>query len=153
MTLEFIRNCNIFRDFTTEQKAFLYRMLEERRYTKDEIIVEEGAVDKTLYLIYSGSVRVLKKTDMGEEVEIAFITAGNYFGEFSLIDHEPRSASVVAFEDSLVYQLNLLSYTELCRLHPEVEVKMLKGFLLDTVTKLRNSSVDAAVTQGFLLSL
>ncbi len=153
MTLEFIRNCNIFRDFTTEQKAFLYRMLEERLYRKDEVIVDEGGMDKTLYLIFSGSVRVIKKTDIGEDVEIAFISAGNYFGEFSLIDHRPRSASVIAFEDTVVYQLNLLSYTELCRQHSDVEVKMLKGFLLDTVTKLRNSSVDTAITQGLLLSL
>ncbi len=153
MTLEFIRNCNIFHDFTTEQKAFLYRMLEEKVYRKDEVIVSEGNIDKTLYLIFSGSVRVTKRTDIGEEIEIAFISAGNYFGEFSLIDHRPRSASVVAFEDTVVYQLNLLSYTELCRQHPDVEVKMLKGFLLDTVTKLRNLSVDTAITQGLLLSL
>lgn len=82
------------------------------------------------------------------EKDIRYIE-GNYFGEFSLIDQQPRSASVQAFEDSTVFKLDIIAYSDLCRKHPEVETIMLKGFLFDVITKLRSTS-ESAIAQGLL---
>lgn len=150
--LNFINSLSIFKGFNTEQKALLFKLLEKREYKKREVIIYEGDQDKSLFLIYSGSVRVLKRTDLNELVEIAFLSKGNYFGEFSLIDNKPRSASVEAFEESILYKLTYLSYTELCRKFPEVEACILKGFLLDIVYKLRTTS-ESIINEGLLFTL
>ncbi|MDH5680746.1 MAG: cyclic nucleotide-binding domain-containing protein [Spirochaetota bacterium] len=138
--LEFIQSFAIFKHFTTEHKANLYRLLEKKEYRKGEYIIYEGEKDKSLFLIFSGSVRVTKKNDFGEDVEIVFMSRGTYFGEFSLIDNEPRSATVQAYEDTTCYLMSNLAYSELCRKYPEAEAAMLKGFLLDIVSRLRSTS-------------
>lgn len=150
---QFIQNFTIFKNLNTEHKAYLFKLLEKLEFKKGELIVKEGATDRSIYFIYSGSVRIVKETELGETLELVYLNTGNYFGEFSLIDHEPRSASVEAFDDTVIYRLGFLEYTEFCRKFPEVESQILKGFLLDTVRKLRTTIDDQAITQSIIYGL
>ncbi|MDH5680745.1 MAG: cyclic nucleotide-binding domain-containing protein [Spirochaetota bacterium] len=140
--LEFLNSYKMFNKLTIEHKALLFKLLEEASYQKDEVIIKEGDDDKSLFLIYSGSARIVKKNDYGEEVDIAFLDGGTYFGELSLLDNQPRSASIVAFEDCVCFKLSPISYSLFCRQFPEAQVLMLRGFLLDVVSRIRNTNED-----------
>ena len=150
--LDFLRGFRIFNGFTTEHKAFTLRHLKEINYKKGDFIIKEGETEKSLYLLYSGTARVIKITDEGETAELAFVNKGDYFGEFSLIDDKPRSASVQAFDDCTAYKLSQLSYAELCRKFPEAEISMLKGFLIDLTLKLRDTS-DSVINRNYFISI
>lgn len=65
-----------------------------------EIIVRQGDSGDTCYLIRSGSVEVVLRDDAGGEIFIAALKAGDFFGEMSLLAGEPRTATVVAREDT-----------------------------------------------------
>ncbi|MDH4128604.1 MAG: cyclic nucleotide-binding domain-containing protein [Spirochaetota bacterium] len=138
--LKFIQGFSIFKNFSTEHKACLFRLLEEKNYNKGDLIIKEGDHEKSLFLLHTGVARIMKLTDDGEYAEIAYVSSGEYFGELSLIDDKPRFASVEAFDTCKAFQLTKLAYTELCRKYPEAEVCMLKGFLHDLVVKLRDTS-------------
>ncbi len=145
-----IGNISIFKNFTTEHKAYLYKLLETIDYKPKDFIIQEGDSDKNLYIILKGTARVLKKDDMGDFIDVSYITPGNYFGELSLIDNKPRSAYVQAADNVTILTLSQLNYSNLCLKFPEVEALMLKEFLLDITLKLRNTTEDA-INQRLLI--
>ncbi len=70
-----------------------------RSYKKDEVVFNEGEQANEMFLIHSGSVRIMKKGKQGEVKTIDVLDPGDFFGEMALIDRSPRSASAVAQDD------------------------------------------------------
>lgn len=66
-----------------------------RTFGNGEVVFEEGSVGKHMYVVVSGSVRILRKTE-GDDAVIATLGKGEIFGEMALVDNLPRSASAVA---------------------------------------------------------
>lgn len=82
------------------------RSLEEkcrwRRAKSGERIVEQGSATTEVFFVVEGSVNIVNTSISGREVAFANLPAGEFFGELSAIDGEPRSATAVAAEPSLV---------------------------------------------------
>ena len=76
-------------------------MITMHQYAAGEVIFSENDVGETTYIIARGRVEVLKMLD-GKNVHLAYIGAGEPFGEMGMIDEKPRSATVVAVEDNLL---------------------------------------------------
>lgn len=66
-----------------------------RTYEDGDVVVFEGDLDKEMFIIQEGSVRVCKKIG-DEEIELATLERGDFFGEMSLLETLPRSATVRA---------------------------------------------------------
>src|SRR3990167_10903638 len=64
-----------------------------RLYKDGETVMEEGTESRTMYIIQCGKVKVVK-SDEGRETVLALLAAGDIFGEMSLFDASPRSATV-----------------------------------------------------------
>ena len=75
----------------------LLQLSKIRKYEPDELILEEGLSDSWIYFLVSGKVRVVKN---GEDLHI-LRRAGDVFGEMSMIDGSPRSASVYAVDETV----------------------------------------------------
>jgi len=91
-----------------------------RRYTAGETVLERGSESREVLFIVAGSVNILNISLTGREVAYARLDAGDCFGELAAIDGEPRSATVVAAESTLVGVLPSVRFIEL--LHEQVEV-------------------------------
>ncbi|MBE0697956.1 MAG: cyclic nucleotide-binding domain-containing protein [Anaerolineaceae bacterium] len=77
-----------------------------RIYPAGEVIIWEGEVDHSLFLIRCGKVDVLKKSSENKQERLGSIEAVNFVGEMSVINDEPRSATVVAAgEEVLIYSI------------------------------------------------
>jgi CRP/FNR family cyclic AMP-dependent transcriptional regulator len=92
------------RDLTTEvlPQALLDKIAAVatvRTFPRRAIIVTEGDETDSLYVVLSGKARVYVADDKGREVQLNQLGPGEYFGEVTL-DGGPRSASVVAIEDT-----------------------------------------------------
>ncbi|MGA2623786.1 MAG: ATP-binding protein [Bacteroidota bacterium] len=79
--------------------------LRERLYQAGELIFDDGSETGCLYLVLSGTVRIAKKMRFGEEVVLAVIHEGDFFGEMELIDNRPKSAAAIAQTDCSVVPL------------------------------------------------
>jgi CRP-like cAMP-binding protein len=85
-----------FRVLNEEQRAKVRGLFEPVRAAPNQVIIQEGAKSGGFYLILLGTVRIDKRLDGGETVEIASLGEGAYFGEVSLLRGEPAQATVTA---------------------------------------------------------
>lgn len=70
-----------------------------RSHPKSSVIINEGDDTSSLYIILQGRVKIYLSDDAGKEVVLHIEGPGEYFGEVSLLDECPRSASVMTMED------------------------------------------------------
>jgi CRP-like cAMP-binding protein len=66
-----------------------------KSWADGEVIVRQGEVGNSMYVVQAGEVEVLRETEDGE-VRLAVLGAGDFFGEMSIFEHEVRSATVRA---------------------------------------------------------
>ena len=96
-----------------------------RKFKKQELIIDRQADSREVYFIVSGRVRVVNYSLSGREVTFDDLEAGESFGELAALDSQPRSANVVALEDTTVASLTHDAFRELLLEHPELGLKIL----------------------------
>ena len=114
---------DLFTDLTpTELDAVVHRGTKFKRAAGSKL-VEEGATDAGLQLIVSGSAQV----SVGGK-QVAELSEGEYFGEISMLDGQPRSATVVAGpEGAETFAISSIAFSDLLDEHPDIARAMLKA--------------------------
>ena len=96
-----------------------------RRFAAGEIIIRESEPGETAYVIEQGRVEVTKR--LGEEnVHLAYLGPEETFGEMSMIDEKPRSATVRAVEETLVREIHRDGFFDCLRTDPDAGLNLLK---------------------------
>lgn len=95
-----------------------------RTYAADETIVQEGSTGTALYVVLSGRARV----ERGGEA-IGQLGAGDFFGELALIEEHPRSATVVASEETDCLLFPAWEFSALLEEHPEIAVPIMRALI------------------------
>src|SRR5438105_1949849 len=72
----------------------------EKSYPKNAVVLTEGEMGDSLYMIQSGKVKVFIGDEDGREIILKILNPGDFFGEMSMIDKQARSASVTTIEPS-----------------------------------------------------
>ncbi len=100
-----------------------------RRFAAGQEIV--GYMDETrdVFFIVGGRVRAVIYSAAGKEVTFRDIGAGQVFGEFSAIDGNPRSANIVALDDSVIAAMPASVFWQVLTDHPEVAAAVLKSLI------------------------
>jgi CRP-like cAMP-binding protein len=96
-----------------------------RHYPKDTMIFSESQPGKELYIIQRGSVKITKIVD-DNEVLLAVLKSGDIFGEMSLLEDKPRSASAIAYEDSDLLAVNIANFKRMVSTQPQMITKLTK---------------------------
>lgn len=107
----FLREVPLFSGLPPSELSHLAGIAEEVVYSAGESIIRQGEHGESMFLIVEGKVRIHQ-----EKEELAILKQRDYFGEMSILDGEPRSASATADTDCLllqIYQANF--YTILAR--------------------------------------
>ena len=100
--------------------------MKKRYFKKGAEIIKEGMLSDCAYIIESGSVQVSKILSNGEEQVIGVLEENDIFGEMSLIDGLPRSASVLALEDCTISVMTPEVFNSLSKRNPEALMPILK---------------------------
>ena len=95
-----------------------------RTYQADEVIVREGTTGTAFYIVLSGRARVERDGSV-----IGELAAGDFFGELALIEEHPRSATVVASDESDCLLFPAWEFTALLEEHPEIAVPIMRELI------------------------
>lgn len=115
----------IFQLLDDEERSQLAADLDFVRYRTGEMIFSYGDPGDSLYVIKSGEVEVFFKDDTGERIVLETAGKGDFFGELSLLDNGPRTASVVVTRDLEALRVDRHDLDHLLRLHPEAALELL----------------------------
>ena len=99
----------------------------ERSYPKNNVIVFEEDPGDSLYVVLNGQVKVVLIGEDGREVILSTPGKGDFFGEMSLIDDQPRSAHVIAMEDSRLLVLRREDFHQCLAAMPGIAIGLLRA--------------------------
>lgn len=92
----------LFAHIPQQELAKLSAMARQENYPKNAEIIAEGERSSGLYILLSGKVKVVLRSEEGKEIILALLNPPEYFGEMALLDDEPRSADIVAMAPTTV---------------------------------------------------
>jgi CRP-like cAMP-binding protein len=131
----------LFADLGFNEIADVEQQCRYRRFAADEHIIERESPSTELFLIVRGRVRIVNYSLSGREVTFDERGEGDYFGEVSAIDGQPRYASVVALEDSLILALGRRTFTDMLTEH-HVTARRVMCRLAETVRRTSERIMD-----------
>ena len=108
----------LFKHLPDEGLTNLGKKLRQRRFERDQIIFHKNDPGMTLYIIISGKVKIALPSAEGENVLVALLSTGDFFGELSLFDGEPRSATSIAAESTDILTLDQADLFEYLMANP-----------------------------------
>lgn len=94
-----------------------------RTYPKDTMIFSESQPGQELYIIQKGSVKIAKIVN-DNEVLLALLKPGDIFGEMSILEDKPRSASAIAYEDSVLLAVNKANFKRMVATQPQIITRL-----------------------------
>jgi hypothetical protein len=95
------------------------------RYLAGDVIIKENEYGETAYVVEDGQVEVSKERD-GQKVHLAYLRTGETFGEMSMIDEKPRSATVTAVTETVVSELRRDDFFNSFQTDPKVALALLR---------------------------
>lgn len=116
-----------FKDLEDEFIEMLSEKMLICQANKDDLLVFEGDETKKMYFILKGTVNVFRKNYQGRKENICQLSAPNYFGEMSIIDGGPRSASVEAKTNVVLVELKWDDVRYLFEDKPEIMCYIFKN--------------------------
>lgn len=99
---DFIKEIELFKGLTEEELHILSENIVEETYNTNDLLFEENALRKDLFLIYEGEVELFKKNIYNEEKKLSFFKKGDFLGEGSLAQNSKHSTSARAIETTRV---------------------------------------------------
>jgi CRP/FNR family transcriptional regulator, cyclic AMP receptor protein len=92
----------------------------EKAYPKNAVVLTEGEAGDSLFMILSGKVKVFIGDEEGREIILKILGPGSFFGEMSMIDKQPRSASVTTLEMSTFLVLQHAAFEKCVEQAPSI---------------------------------
>ena len=123
--LEALAKVPLFTGLPPNELARLGALVRPRRYRRGEVIFLEGDSGTSLCVIALGQVKIVLSGADGREVVLNVYGPGDFFGEFALLDGEPRSADAIAQEGCLLYWLTREDFLAFLEAHPRAASTLL----------------------------
>jgi CRP/FNR family cyclic AMP-dependent transcriptional regulator len=139
-----LEKVSLFADVPPEYRAHLEKLSVLRKYTKNTVLVTEGDESTHMYIIHKGTASAYLNNEDGRQVNLNYMHDGDYFGELSLLDGKPRSASVITITDCEILLVSRASVLELMQKHPEFTMQLVTQ-LTHRVRELTDSVKDMAL--------
>src|SRR3989338_10980364 len=120
-----LKSVPLFSNLSNRQLDILYKAGVIKKFTRGDVIVYQDDPGDTFYIVVSGRVKVTLLNEDGKEIVLAVLKECDFFGELSLLDNEPRSASVIVMEDATLFLLTQMQFHQLITAHPDILRKVL----------------------------
>ncbi|MFT5466228.1 MAG: putative RND superfamily exporter protein [Verrucomicrobiales bacterium] len=124
-----LKNSRLFEGMRNSEIKVVALAGEMCRFVASEKVITEGATDSDLYFVVKGRAKVFSTDQQtGEEIPLADLKRGDFFGEMSMVTKAPRSANVIAFSQLEVIRINEAVFDRIFVRHPRISAKLFRNF-------------------------
>jgi len=140
--IDLLKNTQLFSRLDSAELEVLAKYSDIINLADNEIIFEERSKGESLFIIKTGGVRIIKKTEDGSELDIAEFIKGELFGELDLFEEAPRSAAAIAELDTtlLVFPAKGIKFAEILQKHPAIFANILHELIAMTAHRIRETN-------------
>ncbi len=121
-----LQNVPLFSQLSPADLQRVEEVARERAYPKNSVILFEDDPGDSLFVVKQGQVKVVLIGEDGREVILSVLGEGQFFGEMALLDDEPRSAHVIAMEDSTLVVLRREDFQGILLQSPALALALLR---------------------------
>lgn len=122
-----LKRIPLFKHVPGEGLKRLSDFIQEKRVPRNELVFAEDDLGEEMYLVHEGRVSIYQHTDAGE-TELEVVEPGGYFGEFAIIDDQPRSASARATEEASLLVLHKNDFRAAVQDYPDIAFEVFREF-------------------------
>jgi len=142
-----------FRALDADELALLHTLARSTEVPQGAVILKQGQSSEHLYVVRSGSVRVMipfpgEDLPTRSEQTLVVLGPGECFGEFAFVDGKPSSATVIAGEDAALYSIAHRDLEAKLLARPETAAKIYKALLHILVSRIRNTDLELAMRKA-----
>ena len=131
----YLKQVSLFADLADEDIHELMTVAKRRPFRSGEVIFHRDDPGQVLYMIKEGKVKICIISPDGQEISLAVLGKGEYFGEFALLDGLPRSADAIALEKVECYTLQRSDFHNAIMKNPKIAIQVLEAL----TRRLRNT--------------
>jgi diguanylate cyclase (GGDEF)-like protein len=139
-TSTFLKNVDIFSLLDPAEVENIVGYFHPLDVEKDQILFREGEEGRQLYIVESGSIAISIELPDGSNKELAKFGQGEFFGEMSIFEDAPRSATCTVKESGRLLTMDQGDFFRIMVVHPFIAIKMMYRMLNRVTQRLRNTS-------------
>lgn len=136
---DFLLKINIFSSLTKDEINLIINNFHKIEIEKDRMLFKQGDEGNELYIVKSGKVAITIDLPNGKKHEITTFSSGDFFGDMSIFEDAPRSATCYTKEESCLFSLLREDFFNLVNTHPSIAVKIMYEMLYTTTQRLRDT--------------
>ena len=135
----FMQKIFLFRDLSDDEIEEVLSRTQTRKFPANAVIIEEGETGESMFIMLSGEVEITKRLILGLAADIpkerlmnrlkaedgVYLEEMTLFGEMTLLENEPRSATVTARTECVLLELHQKDFLDLIQQRPDLGVKLL----------------------------
>ncbi|MBB3045870.1 CRP/FNR family cyclic AMP-dependent transcriptional regulator [Litorivivens lipolytica] len=118
---------DLFQGLSAEELEALRRASVAREFSKNSVVIHEGDLADSLYIIERGRVKVYCSDKNGKDFVLDILEDGDYFGELALLDDDRRSASVRAMETASFRVIYKQDFNTVLDAHPNIARTLIRN--------------------------
>lgn len=137
--VEFLESVQIFSSLSEQGRAEVAKCLRNIPVEGGEVLFRQGDGGDELFVVQEGSVSISVQTSDGEALEVATFSTGDFFGEMSIFDNSPRSATCAVKEGGSLLSLRGDDFRSFATDQPEIAIEVMRKMLDITTGRLENT--------------
>lgn len=146
-----LRQCLLFQELTDEEFLKITQIMstDAESFMPGALICQKDSPGDSLYMVKSGKVQISLPADQ-TDIILAELGTGKFFGEMSLLDKAPRSANVVALEQTEIFILTRKHIAYLVEKDPKIAAKMMLSLarVLSARIRVLNERIEGILSAG-----
>jgi len=144
--MDLLRSISFLKDLSTGELIKINILTDTLAFKEGEEIIQEGAPCDAIYIVKSGSVRVMKGGAHLESVE-----AGEPLGEIAFIDKGPRSATIVAATDTELIRLASDKFEQVLTHDKDLATKIYRSIIMTLCKRLRDATQALKIIPDYVM--
>ena len=144
IVINFLLETQMFKGLSVSELSEIASVMDIQKFQGTEVIFTEGDIGDGWYVLFDGSVHVSKHLPFQKDKKVATLTKHACFGEMAILDATPRSATIIAKENCIVFRFPRRKFERLLEEGKLGAYKLVYGMACTLARRQRQLNVQIA---------